>query len=47
MPYGEALKIKELIPQAELVSITGAGHALVIEEGVWEDMTKKIITFFA
>ncbi|PSR79227.1 hypothetical protein PHLCEN_2v7085 [Hermanssonia centrifuga] len=47
VPYGEALKIKELIPQAELVSITGAGHALVIEEGVWEDMTKKIITFFA
>ncbi|PSR71186.1 hypothetical protein PHLCEN_2v12945, partial [Hermanssonia centrifuga] len=47
VPYGEALKIKALISQAELVTIEGAGHYLVKEEGAWQVIAKSIITFFA
>ncbi|PSR79226.1 hypothetical protein PHLCEN_2v7084 [Hermanssonia centrifuga] len=46
VPYDHALKIKNFIPQAELITIKTSSHALVLEPGVWEDVTRRIIAFF-
>ncbi|KAI0798441.1 alpha/beta-hydrolase [Irpex lacteus] len=45
VPYSEAHKINKLIPQARLVLIEGASHALPWEEGTWQEVVEEIIPF--
>lgn len=45
VPLNEAFKIKELIPQAEIVQIEGANHYLVLQEGHWLRVATSIAAF--
>jgi len=45
VPYGEASKIKALVPQATIVTIDGASHYLVFEDGHWQQVADSIAAF--
>ncbi|KAK7692379.1 hypothetical protein QCA50_004004 [Cerrena zonata] len=47
VPVTEALKIKERVPQAEVVQIEDANHYLVIEDEHWLKVATSIATFLA
>lgn len=47
VPFNEALKIKSLIPQAELVSIEGANHYMLIQDGPWQQVAETISKFLS
>ncbi|KAI0084871.1 alpha/beta-hydrolase [Irpex rosettiformis] len=45
VPYREAHKINKLVPQAKLVLIKGASHALPFEEGTLEKVADELVPF--
>ncbi|KAI0798442.1 alpha/beta-hydrolase [Irpex lacteus] len=45
VPHSEAHKIHKLVPQAKLVLIDGASHALPWEEGTWQQVLQELIPF--
>ena len=45
VPYREAYKINKLVPQAKLVLIDGASHALPWEEGTFEEVLERLVPF--
>ncbi|KAI0778134.1 alpha/beta-hydrolase [Trametes elegans] len=45
VPYGEASKIKARVPQAEVVTIEGAGHDLVVRDGHWQIVAENLVRF--
>ncbi|KAI0801315.1 alpha/beta-hydrolase [Fomes fomentarius] len=47
VPYEEAGKIKARIPDAEVVSVQGAFHDLVLREGHWKIVADALARWFA
>ena len=47
VPYTEVDKIKKYIPQAELLTIEGASHYLVMESDPCEQLSNRVVEFFA
>ena len=47
VPYEEANKIKARIPDAELVTVEGAFHDLVLREEHWKIVADAIVRFLA
>ena len=47
VPYNNSLKIKKLVPQAELVTVEGAGHHLISEEAHWPTVASNIVKFLS
>ncbi|KAI0825183.1 alpha/beta-hydrolase [Trametes gibbosa] len=45
VPYGEASKIKLRVPQAEIVTVKGAAHNLVLQDGHWEAVAESLVRF--
>ncbi|KAI0361681.1 alpha/beta-hydrolase [Trametes cingulata] len=45
VPYGEAHKIKARVSQAELVTVEGAGHDLVLRDGHWQIVAETLVQF--
>ena len=47
VPFEESIKIKKLIPQAELFPIEGADHHLVLEKCFLQSIVNKIVEFLS
>ena len=45
VPYGEANKIKARIPHANVITVEGAGHDLVVRDEHWQIVGDAIIRF--
>ncbi len=45
MPYEEANKIKARVPQAEVITVEGAGHDLVLRDEHWKIVADAIVHF--
>lgn len=45
VPYEEANKIKGRVPQAEIVTVDGATHSLVLQEGHWQIVAENLARF--
>ncbi|KAJ8495832.1 hypothetical protein ONZ51_g1471 [Trametes cubensis] len=45
VPFGEAIKIQARVPQAEIVKIENAAHDLVLRDGHWQIVAKRLLEF--
>ncbi|RPD82603.1 hypothetical protein L226DRAFT_32134 [Lentinus tigrinus ALCF2SS1-7] len=45
VPYEEAHKIKARIPEAEVITVEGAGHDLVLRDAHWRIVGDAIVRF--
>ncbi|KAH9849809.1 alpha/beta-hydrolase [Lenzites betulinus] len=45
VPYNEANKIKTRVPQAEVVTVQGAAHHLVLQDGHWQIVAERLVAF--
>lgn len=47
VPFNEALKIRAIIPRAELVTVAGASHYLLFDDVHWKIVADAILDFLA
>ncbi|KAI0684735.1 alpha/beta-hydrolase [Cytidiella melzeri] len=47
VPFAHAHKIRKFVPQAKLVLVDGASHALPVEEGAWQQLVENLIPFLS